>query len=130
MSFTFCTGSTSWENRSHLLKSFFQIFGFFCFSPDFAGAVSVSWRRNLRNRRRFFLQKKSYTISSNIFCTGVTVEEKHMSDLTPFFSKFGSVSSSDLFWIYLLFSDRSIEFDLLSLNIVFFIYIHVCNGIF
>jgi hypothetical protein len=51
--FIFFTGATSWENRSHLSASFFQIFDFSCFSPDFAGAVSARWRRIWRNQRRF-----------------------------------------------------------------------------
>jgi hypothetical protein len=52
-----------------------------------------------------------------------------MSELTPFFSRFDPVFSSDLFGIYLLFLARRIEFDLLSLRIVFFIYIHVFNRV-
>jgi hypothetical protein len=112
-----------------IFEPHFSVFGFSCFSPDFAGAVSASWRQNWRNRRRFFLQKNSYTIKSYIFFTGVTVEEKQMSELTPFFSRFDPVFSSDLFGIYLLFSARRIEFDLLSLRIVFFIYIYVFNRV-
>jgi hypothetical protein len=80
----FFTGATSWENRSHLSASFFS-FRFSCFSPDFAGAVSARWRRIWRNQRRFLSRTCSYTITSFIFYTGVTVEEKQMSELTPFF---------------------------------------------
>jgi hypothetical protein len=83
----------------------------------------------LEKPKEVFLQKNSYTITSYIFYTGVTVEEKQMSELTPFFSRFGPVFSSDLFGIYLLFSARRIEFDLLSLRIVFVIYIYVFNRV-
>jgi hypothetical protein len=50
-----------------------------------------------------------------------------MSERTPIFSRFGQILSSDIFGIYLLFSARRIEFDLLSLRIVFVIYIYVFN---
>jgi hypothetical protein len=52
-----------------------------------------------------------------------------MSECTPILSRFDPDFSSDLFGIYLLFSARMIEFDLLSLRIVFFIYIYVYNRV-
>jgi hypothetical protein len=107
------------------LSPFFQVSIFSCFGHDFAGVVSARWRRNWRNRRRFFSMKNSYTITYFSFYTGVTIEEKQMSECTPIISRFDPDFSSDLLGIYLLFSARMIEFDLLSLRIVFFIYIYV-----
>jgi hypothetical protein len=53
-----------------------------------------------------------------------------MSELTPFFSKFGPsfmADSSDFFGDLLLFLAEVVEFDLLSLGRVFFIYCNESN---
>jgi hypothetical protein len=52
-----------------------------------------------------------------------------MSEVYPYSQQIHPDFSSDLLGIYLLFSARMIEFDLLSLRIVFFIYIYVCNRV-
>jgi hypothetical protein len=98
---------------------FFQVSNFSCFSPDFAGAVSARWRRNWRNQRRFFLQKNSYTITSYSFCIGVTIEEKWMSELTPFLQQFDPsfmADSSRFLGILFLFLAEVVESDFLSLR--------------
>jgi hypothetical protein len=93
----FFTGSTSWENRSHISASFFRFSVF---------SVSVLILRELFRRagdeigetEGGFSPKNSYTITSFIFYTGVTVEEKQMSELTPFLQQFDPsfmVDSSD-----------------------------------
>jgi hypothetical protein len=107
------------------LSPFFQVSSFSCFGHDFAGDVSARWRRKLEKPKEVFSPEKSYTITYFIFYTGVTIEEKQMSECTPILSRFDPDFSSDLLGIYLLFSARMIEFDLLSLRIVFFIYIYV-----
>jgi hypothetical protein len=106
---------------------FFQVSRFSCFSPDFVGVVSARWRMNLAKPKEVFVQKFPYTIKSSILCTGVTTEGEKMSEHTPIFSRFGQILSSNIFGIYLLFLARRIEFNLLSLRIVFVIYIYVCN---
>jgi hypothetical protein len=75
----------------------------------------------------------SYTIKSSILCTGVTVEEKHMSEWTPFLQKFGPVfmeDSSGFSTILLLFLAEVVEFDLLSLRRVFLYIVmnQMCKG--
>jgi hypothetical protein len=79
----------------------------------------------LEKPKEFLSITFSYTITSLQFFTSITVEEKQMSECTPIFSRFDPVFSSEILGIYLLFSVRMIEFDLLSLRIVFYIYIYV-----
>jgi hypothetical protein len=77
----------------------------------------------------FFSRTSSYTITSFIFYTGVTVEEKQMSELTPFFSS-SPIFHGGQFQIFgdlLLFLAEVVEFDLLSLGRVFFIYFNESN---
>jgi hypothetical protein len=50
-----------------IFQPHFSVFHFFCYSPDFAGAVSARWRRIWRNQRRFLSRTCSYTIKSFIF---------------------------------------------------------------
>jgi hypothetical protein len=66
----------------------FSDFWFFCYSPDFAGAVTVSWRKIWQNQRRFLSSTCPYTIKSFSFFPGVSIEEKQMSVRTPFLQKF------------------------------------------
>jgi hypothetical protein len=81
-------------------RPFFPDFWFFRYSPDFAGAVTASWRRIWRNRRRFLSRTCPYTITSFIFFPGVSVEEKQMSVRTPFLQKLGPsfMADSSRFW--------------------------------
>jgi hypothetical protein len=72
----------------------------------------------------------SYTIKSSILCTGVTDEEKQMSEWTPFLQKFSPFfmeDSSGFSAILLLFLAEVVEFDLLSLGRIFFIYCNESN---
>jgi hypothetical protein len=77
----------------------------------------------------FLSRTCSYTITSFIFFTGVTIEEKQMSELTPFFSKFARLSwrTVQIFGDLLLFLAEVVEFDLLSLGRVFYIYLMISN---
>jgi hypothetical protein len=81
-------------------RPFFPDFSFFRYSPDFAGAVTASWRRIWRNRRRFLSITCPYTITSFSFFPGVIIEEKQMSVRTPFLQKLGPsfMADSSDFW--------------------------------
>jgi hypothetical protein len=52
----------------------FSVSSFSCFSPDFAGPVSTSWRRIWRNERIFLYRMWSYKITSSRLCTSFTAE--------------------------------------------------------
>jgi hypothetical protein len=52
-----------------------------------------------------------------------------MTERTPIFSRIRPNLAVQIFGIYLLFLAMRIEFDLLSLRIVFVIYIYVCNRV-
>jgi hypothetical protein len=72
----------------------------------------------------------SYKITSSILCTGVTSEEKKMSERTPFLQKFSPLfmeDNSGFSTILLLFLAEVVEFDLLSLGRIFFIYCNESN---
>jgi len=102
----FFKDDTSWENRICLSASFFQFFGFSCFSLDFAGADLASWRRIWKNQRIFLSNTCSYTITYSIFFIFVSAEEKKMSERTPIFSIFGQIFSSGFLGICCYFRPR------------------------
>jgi hypothetical protein len=72
----------------------------------------------LEKPKEVFSQKKSYTITSYIFFTGVTIEEKQMSELTPFLQQFAHLSwrQFQIFRDLLLFLAEVVESDFLSLR--------------
>jgi hypothetical protein len=78
-----------------IFEALFSRFSLFRYSPDFAGAVTASWGRIWRNRRRFLSRTCPYTITSFIFFPGVIVEEKHTSVRTPFSQKTGPSFMAD-----------------------------------
>jgi len=71
-------GVNSWENWSHLWALFFLFWSWF------AGAISASWRWIWKNRKRFLSRTYTYTINYLILYTCDTVEEKKISESTPF----------------------------------------------
>jgi hypothetical protein len=95
-----------------IFEALFSRFSFFRYSPDFAGAVTASWRRIWKNRRRFLSRTCPYTITSFIFFPGVSVEEKKMSVRTPFSQKLGPsfmADSSKFLGIYGYFWPRRLK---------------------
>jgi hypothetical protein len=78
-----------------IFEALFSRFSLFRYSPDFAGAVTASWRRIWENRRRFLSRTCPSTITSFIFFPGVIVEEKQTSVRTPFSQKTGPSFMAD-----------------------------------
>jgi hypothetical protein len=78
-----------------IFEALFSRFSLFRYSPDFAGAVTASWGRIWRNRRRFLSRTCPYPITSFIFFPGVIVEEKQTSVRTPFSQKTGPSFMAD-----------------------------------
>jgi hypothetical protein len=79
------------ERVEDIFEAYFSIFSIFSFSPDFAGAVTASWGRIWRNRRRFLSRTCPYTITSFSFLPGVIIEERITSERTPFFAENRSI---------------------------------------
>jgi hypothetical protein len=73
----------------------FQIFSFSVSVLILRELFRRFWRRNWRNRRRFLSRTCSYKITSFSFYTGVTIEEKQRSELTPFFQQFDQFFMAD-----------------------------------
>jgi hypothetical protein len=99
----------------------FLDFWFFLLQSRFCGSCFGEVEMKFEKLKEVFSPEIPYTINSFIFFTGVTDWEKPMTERTPIFSSFDQICSSRFFGIYLLFSARRIEFDLLSLRIVMFI---------
>jgi hypothetical protein len=102
-----------------IFQPIFQVSVFSCFSPDFAGAVSARSGDEIGETKEVFAPYKLIYNNLLHFYTGVTIEEKHMSELTPFLQQFGQsfmADSSKIFGDLFLFLAEVVEFDLLSLG--------------
>jgi hypothetical protein len=82
--FSFFSTELRADRFKDIFEAYFSIFSIFSFSPDFAGAVTASWGRIWKNRRRFLSSTCPYTITSLIFHPGVIIEERITSERTLF----------------------------------------------
>jgi hypothetical protein len=87
--FQFFQRSLRAEIIEDIFEAYFSRFYIFRFSPDLSGAVTASWGRIRRNRKRFLSRTCPYTITSFIFLPGVIIEDKITSDRTPVSQKNG-----------------------------------------
>jgi hypothetical protein len=71
------------ERVEGIFEAYFSRFAIFRFSPDLSGAVTASWGRIRRNRKRVLSNTCPYTITSFSFLPGVIIEERITSDRTP-----------------------------------------------
>jgi hypothetical protein len=73
-----------------IFETLFSRFSLFRYSLDFTRAVTASWGRIWKKKRRFFSSTCPSPITSFSFFPGVIIEEKHTSVRTPFSQKTGS----------------------------------------
>jgi hypothetical protein len=71
------------ERVEGIFGAYFFTFSIFHYSPDFTGALTASWGRIRRNRKRVLSSTCPSTIKSFSFHPGVIIEDRIMSDRTP-----------------------------------------------
>jgi hypothetical protein len=77
------------ESIEDIFEAYFSRFSIFRFNLDLLGAVTVTWGRIRRNRKRFLSRTCPSTIKYFIFHPCVIIEDKITSDRTPFSQKNG-----------------------------------------